>query len=236
MAETAGSVMLARSAMGRAGPELQRPPGRPVRGTRRVSAALAGLAASARHELLTFDDPAASVSHAIPEPFLELAGACMRAAVERASEVRRIVPRHAVPHVADAVRVPGRARVAESIPFKMIVVDRTVAAVPLDLRLHYNGLLLIRDPVVVEALVRAHHAAWDTSQELAGLTPPSPDLPPQLRPVLEALLAGLTDETAAARLGMSPRTYSRRVGELMSALGATSRFRAGAEAARRGWV
>ncbi|MFF8601507.1 DNA-binding response regulator [Streptomyces sp. NPDC015232] len=236
MAETAGSVLLARSALGRAGPEPQRPPGRPVRGSRRVSAALAGLAASARHELLTFDDPAASVSRAIPEPFLELAGACMRAAAERAGEVRRIVPRHALPQVAGAVRVPGRARVAETIPFKMIVVDRTVAAVPLDLELLYNGLLLIRDPVVVQALVRAHHAAWDTSQELAGLTVPSRELSPQLRPVLDALLAGLTDETAAARLGMSPRTYSRRVGELMAALGTTSRFRAGAEAARRGWV
>ncbi|MFG3345472.1 DNA-binding response regulator [Streptomyces sp. NPDC048018] len=237
MSETAGSVMLARSAMGRAGPELPRPTGRPVRGTRRVSAALAGLAASARHELLTFDDPAASASRAIPEPFLELAGACMRAAAERATEVRRIVPRHALPQVVGATWIPGRARVADAIPFKMILVDRTVAAVPLDLELLYNGLLLIRDPVVVQALVRAHHIAWTTSQELAGLTPPAArDLPPQLRPVLDALLAGLTDETAAARLGMSPRTYSRRVGELLTALGTTSRFRAGAEAARRGWV
>ncbi|WMX46454.1 hypothetical protein [Streptomyces roseicoloratus] len=91
-------------------------------------------------------------------------------------------------------------------------------------------------PTAVQALVRAHHASWDTSQELAGLTPPARELPSQLRPVLDALLAGLTDETAAARLGMSPRTYSRRVGELMAALGTTSRFRAGAEAARRGWV
>ncbi|WP_137989239.1 helix-turn-helix transcriptional regulator [Streptomyces vilmorinianum] len=236
MAETAGSVMLARSAMNRAAPEAQRPPGRPVRGARRISAALAGLAASTRHELLTFDDPAASAGRAIPEPFLELAGACMRAAAERALEVRRIVPRHALPRLAGTVRLPGRARLTESIPFKMIVIDRTVAAVPLDLELLYNGLLLIRDPVVVQALVRAHHTSWDAGEELTAATAPPSDLPPQLRPVLEALLAGLTDETAAARLGMSGRTYSRRVGELMHALGTTSRFRAGAEAARRGWL
>lgn len=237
VAETAGSVMLARSAMNRAVAEAQRPPGRPVRGTRRISAALAGLAASTRHELLTFDDPAASAGRAIPEPFLELAGACMRAAVERASEVRRIVPRHALPHVAGSVRTPGRARFADSIPFKMIIVDRTVAAIPLDLELLYNGLLLIRDQVVVQALVRAHHTSWDAAEEFADAIAPQPrELPAQLRPVLEALLAGLTDETAAARLGMSSRTYSRRVGELMHALGTTSRFRAGAEAARRGWL
>ncbi|MFJ8658824.1 DNA-binding response regulator [Streptomyces sp. NPDC093795] len=239
MAESAGSVMLARSAMSRAATEGQRPAGRPVRGARRISAALAGLAASTRYELLTFDDPVASAGCAIPGPFLELAGACMRAAAERAAEVRRIVPRHALSRLEDGPALPGRARLAEAIPFKMIVVDRMVAAVPLDLELLYNGLLLIRDPVVVQALARAHHACWEAAEELSYAPPPSApscDLPSQLRPVLDALLAGLTDETAAARLGMSARTYSRRVGELMAALGTTSRFRAGAEAARRGWL
>ncbi|MER8231854.1 DNA-binding response regulator [Streptomyces sp. NPDC094049] len=239
MAESAGSVMLARSAMNRAATEGQRPAGRPVRGARRISAALAGLAASTRYELLTFDDPVASAGCAIPEPFLELAGACMRAAAERAGEVRRIVPRHARSRIEDGLRLPGRARLIEAIPFKLIVVDRTVAAVPLDLELLYNGLLLIRDPVIVQALVRTHHTCWAAAEELTYVPPPPPpprDLPPQLRPVLDALLSGLTDETAATRLGMSARTYSRRVGELMTALGTTSRFRAGAEAARRGWL
>ncbi|MFH8724164.1 DNA-binding response regulator [Streptomyces termitum] len=238
MAESAGSVVLARSAMNRAVIEGQRPAGRPVRGARRISAALAGLAASARHELLTFDDPVASADRAIPEPFLRLAGACMRAAAERAGEVRRIVPRHALPRLEAGPRLPGRARLADAIPFKLIVVDRTVAAVPLDLELLYNGLLLIRDPVVVQALVRAHHVCWEAAEEPGRVPPPrAPGGPPeQLRPVLEALVSGLTDEAAAARLGMSARTYSRRVGELLAALGTSSRFRAGAEAARRGWL
>ncbi|MFF4171075.1 DNA-binding response regulator [Streptomyces sp. NPDC001744] len=240
MAESAGSVTLARSAMNRATAEGQRPAGRPVRGARRISAALAGLAASTRHELLTFDDPVASTAYAIPEPFLELAAACMRSAAERADEVRRIVPRHALPRLEGGPRLPGRARLLESIPFKMILVDRTVAAIPLDLELLYNGLLLIRDPVVVRALVRVHRVCWSMAEEpsspVPSPSPPPDDLPPQLRPVLDALLSGLTDEAAATRLGMSARTYSRRVGELMAALGTTSRFRAGAEAARRGWL
>ncbi|MER7662403.1 hypothetical protein [Streptomyces sp. NPDC096193] len=123
----------------------------------------------------------------------------------------------------------------DTIPFKIIVADRAVAAVPLDLELHDNGVLLIRDPVVVQTLVRTHRAWWDTGEELTH-HPASDEAPAHLRPVLKALLAGLTDEAAAHRLGMSGRTYSRRVGELMTALGTTSRFRAGAEAARRGWV
>ena len=123
----------------------------------------------------------------------------------------------------------------DSIPFKMVVADRSVAAVPLDLELHYNGVLLIRDPVVVQALVRAHRTWWDTGDDLTRHTVAGA-VPAHLQPVLQAMLAGLTDETAATRLGMSGRTYSRRVGELLTALGTTSRFRAGAEAARRGWI
>ncbi|WP_262386856.1 DNA-binding response regulator [Streptomyces sp. TRM49041] len=210
-------------------------------GTRHICAALAALTESARRELLTFDDPAAGLRQPIPEPFLELASACVRTAAERARTVRQVVPRHALARVtaADmggAARLPGRARLTDTIPFKMIVVDRTVAAVPLDLELLCNGLLLIRDPVVVQALVRAHHAWWNAGQDLGEATNTSAALPPRLRPVLDALLAGLTDETAAARLGISGRTYSRRVGELLAAVGTTSRFRAGAEAARRGWL
>ncbi|WP_344355934.1 DNA-binding response regulator [Streptomyces gobitricini] len=208
---------------------------------RQISATLAALTESARHELLTFDDPAACLGLPIPEPFLELAGTCVRTATERVATVRQIVPRHALSRVAaadtaGAAQLPGRARLTQSIPFKMIVVDRTVAVIPLDLELLYNGLLLIRDPVVVQALVRAHHSWWETGDEFPARPSPPGALPGHLRPVLEALLAGLTDETAAARLGISGRTYSRRVGELLGALGTTSRFRAGAEAARRGWL
>ncbi|MDT9686344.1 DNA-binding response regulator [Streptomyces sp. TRM76323] len=226
----------------RAAPPLApRSPGQPVTGTRHICAALAALTESARRELLTFDDPAVGLRRPVPEPFQELAGACVRTAVERVRSVRQVVPRHALARLTavdpgGVARLAGRARLTHTIPFKMIVVDRTVAAIPLDLELLCNGLLLIRDPVIVQALVRTHHAWWDAGEEIGEARQQGAALPPRLRPVLDALLAGLTDETAAARLGISARTYSRRVGELLAALGTTSRFRAGAEAARRGWL
>ncbi|MFI6081379.1 DNA-binding response regulator [Streptomyces sp. NPDC051217] len=177
--------------------------------------------------------------------------------------VRRIVPRRSLAALPHALRALAcGARQTESIPFKMVLVDRTTAALPLDFDLHFNGVLLIRDPVVVGALVRIHQHWWDSGEDvrltadppggshrdpatgaapadaetIRGAGPEAGVLPHQLRPVLDAMLCGLTDEAAAARLGMSPRTYSRRVGQLLTALGTTSRFRAGAEAARRGWV
>ncbi|MGW4029169.1 DNA-binding response regulator [Streptomyces sp. NPDC004838] len=215
--------------------DLRETSGQQIRGVTRVRAALAGLVRSARHELLSFDDPAGALGHGVPEPFLRFAGTCVRSAASRTTTVRRIAPRHGLTHIHEPWRCPGDARVTDSIPFKIVVADRSVAAVPLDLDLHYNGVLLIRDPVVVQALVRTHRAWWETGDDLTRHALPH-TVPPNLQPVLQALLAGLTDDAAATRLNMSGRTYSRRVGELLAALGTTSRFRAGAEAARRGWI
>ncbi|MEU3185751.1 DNA-binding response regulator [Streptomyces sp. NPDC006923] len=261
MAEVSGSVLnrstLSVGVVREDVVDTLHPPGRPIRGVRQVMATLTALIRSTRREILVFDDPGSCLGQAIPEQFLEFAGACVRAAGERsgpshsgggggrargrpsAISVRRIVPRHGLAGLPSPLprQFPGRVRQTDSIPFKMVLVDRAVAAVPLDLQLHYHGVLLIRDQAVVQALVRTHQTWWETGEELPTAMVPAPGvMPGQLRPVLEALLAGLTDEAAATRLGMSSRTYSRRVGDLLTALGTTSRFRAGAEAARRGWI
>lgn len=61
-------------------------------------------------------------------------------------------------------------------------------------------------------------------------------LPRRLRPVLMELFSGVPDTTASRRLNMSPRTYSRRVAELLGYLGVATRFQAGVEIVRRGWA
>jgi DNA-binding NarL/FixJ family response regulator len=54
--------------------------------------------------------------------------------------------------------------------------------------------------------------------------------------VLEVLASGCKDETAARTLGLGVRTYRRRVAELMTALGAESRFQAGVRARDLGLI
>lgn len=62
-------------------------------------------------------------------------------------------------------------------------------------------------------------------------------LPPaHLLPIIDQLLRGAPDEAASRRLDMSPRTFSRRVAELLDYLDCTSRFQGGAQAVFRGWV
>lgn len=61
-----------------------------------------------------------------------------------------------------------------------------------------------------------------------------PRIDAQAREVLYALGSGMTDVTASRELGMSLRTYGRRVAELLVALGADSRFQAGLRAGELG--
>jgi hypothetical protein len=61
-------------------------------------------------------------------------------------------------------------------------------------------------------------------------------LPAHLCPVLEQLLLGVPDATASRRLNMSPRTFSRRVAELLELLGVATRFQGGVLAAQLGWT
>ena len=54
--------------------------------------------------------------------------------------------------------------------------------------------------------------------------------------LLPLLAAGLTDGAIARQLGTHPRTVQRRVRDLLDKLGAATRFQAGLQAARRGWL
>ncbi|MFD0548151.1 hypothetical protein ACFQ0X_02485 [Streptomyces rectiviolaceus] len=78
-------------------------------------------------------------------------------------------------------------------------------------------------------------ATWDAGTPLADyLRGETEGLDADSLAVLEALAAGLTDAVGARRVGMSLRTYRRRVAELMTALEADSRFQAGVNASQRG--
>ena len=67
---------------------------------------------------------------------------------------------------------------------------------------------------------------------------PTPTRPPSVdeRDLLALVAAGATDDVIARQLGVSPRTLRRRLRDLFDELGASNRFHAGVEAARRGWV
>lgn len=97
------------------------------------------------------------------------------------------------------------------------------------------------------AAVAARLASSSTTAVAAtsGATVPSRDQEARLamrpptpaeRDLLALVAAGATDEVIAGQLGISSRTLRRRLHALFDELGASNRFHAGVEAARRGWV
>jgi DNA-binding CsgD family transcriptional regulator len=126
-----------------------------------------------------------------------------------------------------------------AVPTSALIVDSTTVALPIA---DGNGgrtvgLATLRLPSAVTAVVELFERVWADAPPLPG-TPEAEQagLSPRERDLLDLLVAGTTDESAASRLGISVRTVRRMVSDLMGRLGARSRFEAGARAAERGWL
>lgn len=115
-----------------------------------------------------------------------------------------------------------------------VVVDGRAALVCADAAVGRRAST-IRDPGVIETLRTLFVGIWRKSLA-AGERPDSSDQSRKemLRQILEWMRLGVTDEVAARELSVSVRTYRRYVAEMMSLLGADSRFQAGVRAAELG--
>jgi DNA-binding NarL/FixJ family response regulator len=75
--------------------------------------------------------------------------------------------------------------------------------------------------------------SWSVSATIADQ---DGEISPADQALLHLLHAGLKDDAIARNLDISERTLRRRITELTTRLGASSRFQAGAQAVRRGWL
>lgn len=90
-------------------------------------------------------------------------------------------------------------------------------------------------PALIRGAYALFEAAWESAADLATfLDSGRPRIDDRAAEVLRALGSGATDEAAARELGMSLRTYRRRVAELLTSLDADSRFQAGVRAGELG--
>ncbi|MER5983214.1 LuxR C-terminal-related transcriptional regulator [Streptomyces sp. NPDC001787] len=136
----------------------------------------------------------------------------------------------------------GQVRTVPQLPLRMIIWDRRVALVPVDPLDQDRGAFLLSSPGPVAALQALFEQVWQMGsrfgEERERDRCRNSDGAPadQEAAVLGLLAAGLTDEVIARKLGVSVRTSRRITAELMSRLGARSRFQLGALAAQRGWL
>ncbi|MFI9814341.1 helix-turn-helix domain-containing protein [Saccharothrix variisporea] len=114
---------------------------------------------------------------------------------------------------------------------QLALVNRTVAFVQADPADPRAGALQIRQSGLVAILVDLFDGMWSRARDLDD---PSPS--PIERMVLHALTRHDTDDAAARSLNISVRKFRAHVADLMSRVGATTRFQAGLLAKERGWL
>lgn len=138
---------------------------------------------------------------------------------------------------AALVRAGAALETSLHLPYFLLIRDRAVAYLPHQDPNHPQAgrLARVRNVVMAGSMAAAFDAIWSMSvqrsrEALAG------ELGDAHQEVLRVLGDGLTDDRAAARLHMSKRTFARRVAMMMDRLEASSRFQAGVQAARRGWI
>ena len=121
------------------------------------------------------------------------------------------------------------------LPHETIIIDRRVMILAGQETPAGREYSVTTSQVLVDGVHSLFRAVWDAADDLdTYLRRNVPHLDADGRVILEALGSGLTDESAARRLGVSLRTYRRRVAELMEKLEAGSRFQAGLRAGELG--
>lgn len=128
------------------------------------------------------------------------------------------------------VRISG-----SPLPHETILIDRRVMILAGRENPAGREYTVTTSQALIDGVHTLFQAAWDSAVDLdVYLSGDVPHLDADGRTILRSLASGLTDEVAARRLGVSLRTYRRRVAELMARLEAGSRFQAGLRAGELG--
>lgn len=121
---------------------------------------------------------------------------------------------------------------APHIVSRMVIVDRTVAMLPIHPVRHLVGAQVLSDPETVAQLV----AVFLELAEQGTAVPVQREVSALERETLRLMAAGEKDEAIARRLAMSPRTVRRSIAGLLAASGAENRFQLALHAMQVGWL
>ncbi|MEV5966935.1 LuxR C-terminal-related transcriptional regulator [Kribbella sp. NPDC051952] len=129
-----------------------------------------------------------------------------------------------------------QSRVLPQVPVKLLIVDGTTAILPLggdgSSRPGKARAVVVTDSALTSALQVLFDQLWGQATPLQLTQSATAD---PVKTLINLLASGMKDEAIARQLGVSGRTLRRRISQVQEELGATSRFQAGLQAARRGW-
>lgn len=126
-------------------------------------------------------------------------------------------------------------RLAAQVPFDLLIGDAHTALLTANPENPSEGAIVVRGAGLVRSYIALYEDCWlrsvPYSVQAAAAFDPNGELTEQHRTTMRLLANGLTDERIARKLGVSLRTVSRLVSEIMRYLQADSRFQAGVLAA-----
>ncbi|MBU7598416.1 LuxR family transcriptional regulator [Streptomyces sp. P38-E01] len=199
--------------------------------------------AGARNEVLRFDTPPYfwdSARGADTEIAMLRRGIAHRAVYARASLAH---PGHLTTNIQPCIDAGEQARVLPELPVKLTIIDDRIGFLGLSLAdVDISGsLLVVRPSGLLTALRALFEACWERALPIQATgvvvtTAPGARPGPTERRILAMLVAGVPDSQIIRELGVSRRTFFRRMELLMAQAGAASRFQLALQAQRRGWL
>jgi DNA-binding NarL/FixJ family response regulator/sugar-specific transcriptional regulator TrmB len=211
-----------------------------IRGREAVAEGVVRVLRSARHEVRCFiAPPFLGVQHE-PDPIqLEQLAKGIR---YRVIYDPRCVDVPGLPaQISSAGEAGSEARVAD-VPTKMVMSDYPMAIGALSNDpVGVDAALVVHDSTLLEALSALFESLWERAVPLHVKEDQQKfvdhDAPNEIdRALLPLLTAGMTDQAIADHLGWHERTAHRHLREMMRRLDAATRFQAGYQAVRRGWL
>lgn len=150
----------------------------------------------------------------------------------------------AMAHLERCDRAGHPVRVGNGIPFTTVLVDSRAGLIDLStFDQTGQGSAELRGPGPLGALEKLLDEIWQLSTPYGPTVEAARREEGQKAPldtrdlrILHLLSAGASDQLIARQLGVSVRTVERRIRYLTEHLGAATRFQAGVQAVRRGWV
>jgi DNA-binding CsgD family transcriptional regulator len=148
-------------------------------------------------------------------------------------------------HIRAAIRGGEQARVAASLPMKMMICDASLALIPImpGGATNVAAAYLIHPSSLLDALAALFEAYWSQAVPLDPAALPAAaeqagqdTVTADDHRILALLAAGATDDAIGRATGRSMRTVQRRIRDLMQMVGAQTRFQLGIAATRRHWV
>lgn len=212
-----------------------------LRGPERITAALEDAAYRARKEILSLHPGVP-----LPSDALDESRARNQRALDRGVRMRSVhlnsmlrVP-HGHTHVRALLEAGVGVRVAPVLPFRLIIVDRTLTFTSIRSADGEALALRLQGKELGHLLYEVFEYCWLSAQVVdqtgSGEADGEPLFSEREIAVIRMLFEGRTDNAMARALGVSPRTLRRLMTAVMDKLGAESRFQAGVRAAELGLV